>query len=444
MTDPLLSKLPMDLGDGLVLRMGRPGDAETLIEFNTRVFDERITGWTRDVVGGEHPTVQPADFTVVEDNRGKAIVSSLCLISQTWACSGVPFRVGRAELVATNPEYRRRGLIRKQFEVLHALSAAKGELMQVVSGVPWFYRQFGYEMGINLAGNRCLQSDYLSKLSERGPEPFLLRPIDASDRAFVRELYGESMRHQVYAAFRSDREWEYEFTGRCLSNTRRREWLMVQTAQGERVGFVQYLPCLASPQWRMFRIYQVELRPGISYLNAAPSLLRGFWEKGKAMVSAGELACAELEGVELAMEREHPLFDCLATQDVRVLKPTPWYVRVPEMAAFLRQIRPALERRLVGTLAEGHSGELKVSFYRGGIRLKFERGQILAVEDWKPDSVTSGDARFPAGTFLHLVCGWRRVDEIAENYPDAVASQEAAVLLDLLFPPYRGRPWLLS
>lgn len=444
MTQPLLAKLPMDLGGGLVMRMGRAEDAGPLIEFNTRIFDDRITGWTHDLVCGGHPSVQPADFTIVEDTRTKAIVSSLCLISQMWSCGGVPFRAGRAELVATDPEYRRRGLIRRQFDVLHALSAAKGEVMQVVSGVPWFYRQFGYEMGIQLAGNRCLRSEDLSDLSQRGPEPFRLRPCATSDRAFIRELYAQSMRREVFAGQRSDTEWEYEFTGRCQSNTRRREWLIVQTAQGERAGFVQYLPCLASPQWRMFRIYQVELVPGVSWLNATPSLLRGFWEQGQAMAAAGELACPSLDGVELAMEREHPLFECLAPEHVQVLKPTPWYIRVPDMAAFLHQIRPAFAPRLAGTLAEGHSGEIKVSFYRGGIRLELEQGQVKAVEEWKPDSVISGDARFPGGTFLQLVCGWRRVGELAENYPDCVASHDAAVLLDLLFPPFRGRPWLLS
>ena len=37
---------------------------------------------------------------------------------QTWTYGGVPFEVGRPELVATHPDYRRRGLVRAQFEAV--------------------------------------------------------------------------------------------------------------------------------------------------------------------------------------------------------------------------------------------------------------------------------------------------------------------------------------
>ena len=39
-----------------------------------------------------------------------------------------PRVVGRPEAVGTRPEYRRRGLVRAQFEVIHAWSAERGEL----------------------------------------------------------------------------------------------------------------------------------------------------------------------------------------------------------------------------------------------------------------------------------------------------------------------------
>lgn len=423
----VLSQTPIDLGDGLSLRMGRLEDADSLVDFNTRVFDERITGWTRDLISGGHPTVQPGDFTIVEDTRTKEIVSSLCLISQTWAYSGVPFPVGRAELVATNSEYRRRGLIRKQFEVLHALSAAKGELMQVIVGVEWFYRQFGYEMGIQLIGNRCVDSKRLSSMAALESEPLRLRPAAAADHAFIRELYGEVAQRQVYAAVRSPEQWDYEFIGRTQSNTRRREWLIIESAQGERVGYAQYLPCLASPQWLMFRVYQLELKPGVCYLNAAPVLLRLLWTKAQAMVAAGELPCAGLHGLEFALEREHPLFQALPRDGMREIKAGPWYCRVPDMTAFLNRVRRALEGHLKGTVAEGYSGELRLNFFRSGIRLEFERGRIKLVENWMPETVSSGDARFPGASFAHLVWGWRRFHQLAECYPDCSATDEAAV-----------------
>src|SRR5437870_13658824 len=79
-----LSRLPIDLGGKLVLRLAGPDKRDALVEFNTRMFGDRVTLWTRDLLSGRHPTVQAADFTLVEDTHHCKIVSSMCLISQTW------------------------------------------------------------------------------------------------------------------------------------------------------------------------------------------------------------------------------------------------------------------------------------------------------------------------------------------------------------------------
>jgi hypothetical protein len=86
-----------------------------------------VGAWTADLIGGKHPVVTPADFTVVvdtnvlEDGRPK-LVSSLVLLSQTWSYDGLEFGFGQPELVGTLPGYRRRGLVRVQMDAVHELS----------------------------------------------------------------------------------------------------------------------------------------------------------------------------------------------------------------------------------------------------------------------------------------------------------------------------------
>jgi Acetyltransferase (GNAT) domain len=443
-TDSIPSQMPVSCGDNLVLRLACPDDVAELIDFNTRIFDERITDWTADVAGGRHPTVQANDFTVVEDIREKKIVSSVCLISQTWSYGGIPFQVGRPELVATDPEYRRRGLVRKQFDAIHARSAAKGELLQVITGVDWFYRQFGYDMGVKLWGSRCVNKMDLPSLKEGESEGYRLRPVTSDDHGFIRDVHDQAGHGQLFAARRSPEEWEYEFTGRSKANTRRREWLILEDTEGERLGYVQYLPCLPLLHLPLFRISQVELKAGVGYLNVMPSLLRGLWEKALALFATGELPCKELQGLELALERDHPLYRAIPKNLVRDLKPSPWYIRIPDRVAFLRKIRPALENHLVGTVAEGYSGELKLNFFRSGIQLVFEHGRISAIENWQPGEVWQGDARLPDASFLQLVCGWHRFQEIAGNVAECWATHEASVLLDCLFPSFHGKAWVLA
>src|SRR3990172_5714663 len=172
-----------DLGDGLILRRATPADAEALSAFNGRIHsdagpeqpDLRVAAWTRDLLAGNHPTFDAADFTIVEDTRTGAIVSSLNLISQTWSYAGIEFGVGRPELVGTHPDYRRRGLVRAQFEVIHQWSAERGEMVQAITGIPWYYCQFGYEMGLELGGGRIGYTPNIPKLKDGESEPYRVR-----------------------------------------------------------------------------------------------------------------------------------------------------------------------------------------------------------------------------------------------------------------------------
>ena len=172
-----------DLGDGLVLRHGCVEDAEPLAAFNADVHRDdgatepsaTIAAWTRDLSSRPHPSFTPADFTIVEDTRTGAIVSSLNLISQTWSYGGIDLPAGRPELVGTAPDYRRRGLVRAQFDVVHRWSAARGELMQGITGIPYYYRQFGYEMAVDLGGGRVAYAPHVPDAQAGRGEP-LPRP----------------------------------------------------------------------------------------------------------------------------------------------------------------------------------------------------------------------------------------------------------------------------
>ncbi len=62
-------------------------------------------------------------------------------------------------MVATDARYRNRGLVRALFEMIHARSSAEGHLVQAITGIPYFYRQFGYEYVLDLDGSRILPVD---------------------------------------------------------------------------------------------------------------------------------------------------------------------------------------------------------------------------------------------------------------------------------------------
>jgi len=105
-------------------------------------------------MSGDHPACDASDFTVIEDTTTGSIVSSACLIRQRFSYEEVELDAGLPELVGTHPDYRRRGLVGEQFEVLHRWSKERGHLMQAIAGIPYYYRRFGYEMAVWMGKGR--------------------------------------------------------------------------------------------------------------------------------------------------------------------------------------------------------------------------------------------------------------------------------------------------
>ena len=137
----------------------------------------------------------------MEDIASGKIVSSLNLISQTWSYAGIPFGVGRPELVGMLPEYRNRGLVRLQFEVVHGWSAQRGELVQAITGIPYYYRQFGYEMGLDLDIGRFGYKPHVPRLKDGETESYRIRPAVEADLGFISSLYKSACcRYRVRAA----------------------------------------------------------------------------------------------------------------------------------------------------------------------------------------------------------------------------------------------------
>ena len=109
---------------------------------------------------------------------------------------------------------------------------------------------------------------------------------------------------------------------------------------------------------------------------------------------------------------DHPVYQALGNALPVVNEPYAWYIRVPDLPAFIRHVTPALEKRLEDSIAVGYSGELKISFYKDGLRLVFEKGKLKEVESWKPQSGDDGSAAFPSfGCFPSGVNVFRRQDQ---------------------------------
>lgn len=429
------SQLPRDLGDGLVLRWAAPADTEALAQFNGAIHGDGqvnpfVAGYTRDLISEQHPTTGPGNFTVVEDTQaGGKIVSSLCLIPQTWTYAGIPFGVGRPEIVGTDPAYRRRGLVRAQMDAVHARSAELGHLVQGITGILWYYRQFGYEYALALGGGRQTPLSSVPKLKDGESEAYRLRPMAVDDIPFAMPLYDRACARSLVACPRSADYWRYLLTGPTPGSFEHRPYRTIQTAQGQPVGYF-------NPQLEMwgswFVASELELVAEAPWRDVLPPVLRGLREMAEAEAKHQK---KDVTALYFSFGTEHPAFT--AAPDLMPLPRSTyaWYLRVADLPAFLQLITPALEERLAVSPCAGHTGAVLISQFTSGVQLRFERGRLAAITAWQPtDGRDDSRASFPPLVFLKLLFGYQSLAEIKAAFPDCQMPDEAAALLDVLFP----------
>ena len=438
MDKPIKNKeLIRDLGGGLILRRSSSADAEALADFCGRIhsdegFDQpdlHIAAWTRDLLTRPHPTFSANDFTVVEETSSGRIVSTLNLISQTWSYEGIKFGVGRPELVGSLPEFRNRGLVRLQFEEVHKWSKERGEMVQAITGIPFYYRQFGYEMAIDLDGRRYGHEAHIPKLKEGEEEQVHVRAAQETDLSFIAKTYDEIRKRNMIVCERTAELFRYERGSQDIEHafalTR-----IIEDKTGEPVGYFKHLTHISNGSLRA-NFY--ELTAGASWLDVTPAVVRYLWNTGQEYAKRDGKPCISFG---FALGEAHPAYDVLGNRLPDVRGSYAWYVRVPDLTGFLTHIKPVLEKRLAESSATGYSGAIKISFYRTGLRLIIEHGHIKVIEPWKPNLYPDeGDIAFPNLTFLQMIFGHRTYEELHYAFPDCWCESESArVVLNALFP----------
>ena len=448
---------------GFGLRPAALSDRQALVEFNSRVHhsredappDEGIGFWTDDLISGALPGSAPGDLLLVERNGGDQAVSciaaSLCLISQQWtyadAGASVDFGVGRIELVGSDPAYRGRGLVRALFGAVHQLSRGKGEMLQAISGIPYFYRQFGYERALEMpAGRGCHPARVLS-LGE--PGVYRVRPAEPADLAFIRESAERMARRYLVSCRRGPELWRYELDGRNRASFIASRLAVIETEDGVRAGFMAHSAAVNPPRNTSISVELFEMESGHSWTQAAQAALHYLRKVGEASTRGGK---ARFDGIHFWLGETHPLFQVAPSMLPEVLEGGCWYIRVEELPAMLAHLAPVLEARLAGSILAGYSGDLLLSFYRSGVRMAFRDGRLSAAVPWQPQPSrrdytpdAHGHASFPDLVFLKLLFGYRSLSELLYAFPDIkVHGDEPRALLEILFPKRPSLVWPLA
>jgi hypothetical protein len=424
------------LDDGLVLRPATRADAEELAEFNGSMHADGdvpagpLADWTLDLMTVDHPTFDAdRDVTVVEDTATGRIVSALFLIPQVWSYAGIEMLVGQPELIATHPDYRRRGLIREQFDVIHAHSDPD-HLWQYISGIPWYYRQFGYSYALDFVPSALW---WLRDADPAGPSGYALRPAVAADIAFLAEVEAAA-RRPLLTAVRGTEGWALELRRRPGSLPACEVHVIEHTLDGATVP-IGYVVNTRSRIRERVLVFAFELAPGRSWLEPTAAVLAALRERAREDPM-------KPKAVRLALAPEHPAVRCAATKLSRGPGSSyGFYVRVPDTVRLLERVKPVLESRLADSPAAGHTGRVTVDLYTYALAISLLDGRITAIERG-PSSPDDADVALPIEAFLTVVFGSRSLVQVDRDVADCQVQTDAgALLVDVLFPRMALGPW---
>jgi hypothetical protein len=394
-----------------------------------------LAAWTRDLFELPRPTFRvERDVTVVEDTASGRIVSALFLVPQVWSYAGVPVSVGQPELIATHPEYRRRGLVRAQFEVIHQQSRADGQLWQFISGIPWYYRQFGYSYAVDLPHRPIV---WLRGAAPPASKEYALRAACAGDVAALAEIELDGTSGTSLGPRRGTEGFALELARRPDGLVSSEIHVVESSRTSRPVGYVAHPRQLVNG---LLSVHAFELRRDTAWLGPTAAVLSHLDHRVRHHRDGPG------RGLRLALPDGHPMLRCATTR----LGSGPGgsyglYVRVPDIVEVLRAVVTALEARLAASPACGWTGDLRIDLYTGILLLRFERGRLAAVDRAGPPTEgddANVDASIPRDAFLHLLFGNRTIAELERTIPDCILKTDTgALLLEVLFPSLGLSRW---
>lgn len=444
-----------DLGHGLIIRWSTAADIEKLGLLLSTVHrdsaDEPLNIVSQDLprtlMSGNFPFMDTGDFAVVEDTSRpeRPIVACTCLWRHPWRYADLPLTVGRPEYVATDPAYRNRGLVRRLFDLVHARSAAEGHLLQAITGITYFYRQFGYEYVLDLEGSRTVYFAQIPAKTGDEPEPYQLRPATLADMPMLQEFYNQQRDHSLIWHEPSAAYWRWIIN--YWLDPAVQSQAAIRSVKGRHLMIVDNQQRTVGSTWVRTRRWGRALAvvPNLSNLSdldrpaLVASLLRLLrdWGQQTPGSDADTPPCSELR-IDLGLD--HPLYSLIGDKiALAVERPYAWYVRVPDLPAFLRHIAPVLEQRLAQSVLAGYTGELKFDLHRDGLHFRFTQGKLTAVEPWRqPAYGDEAHAGAPPLVFLQLLLSYRSLAELMAFYPDVWAYDKNKLLVNTLFPKLRS------
>jgi predicted N-acetyltransferase YhbS len=356
-----------------------------------------------------HPIMTLKDFFVIK-HHGK-IIASLNLIPVRWSIGGVPLKVAEMGCVATLTGYRHRGLQRRLIKEFHMQATKREYDLCAIEGIPYFYRQFGYEYAIPLNEETRIRldqiPDYESKLD--------IRPFTEKDISKAMQLLMQSQRKFYIHAARDEQIWKMQQQTSLASGSKFDSFAVEK--DGDMLG---YLRISDKPETK--ELILRETADTDYYTGKA--ILKFLKDTGKQ------------HGFETLIANtsyREPLSEQLvALGAIQRIPPYAWQIRIIDYVKIFEKMKTLFEKRLATSPYCHLTEKLNFNFRRYTVEVSVEDGVIPNIQ--KSESNEDRTIGLNPLVFTQLLLGHRSRNELEMIYPDFGIRQSHKHLIDVLFP----------
>lgn len=335
-------------------------------------------------------------FVAVEDEN---ILSCAGVFPGQLHCGEVSVGAGAIEFVATREDAEGRGLVRQLMDRIHETAPERGEMVQWIVGITYFYRRFGYEYAIPVEGS----IEIAAGASPPTPPGWSVDPLSAAEVPDLAKAQSAAARQADVALAPTRRMWDVYHRSPVY------ELIVAHSKGGHGYG----------------RIYDYE---GDRYLfdvvaetkDAAAALINAASNDGQS---------------ELTVMPRHSARNQLAAFGDTEPSGDAYYVRVADPVALLEAIRPILSKRLAA-YDRTATGEGLISLYQSSIRFDYADGKVGPMRRGPAEQapISKGGSGVAPDRIVSLLVGPLGAERLAELNPD-VNLGEQEDLMKALFPP---------
>ena len=357
-----------------------------------------------------HPKMTLSNIYVIKD-KGE-MVSTLNLIPVTWEIGGIPLKVAEMGHVGTLPEYCGRGLIRRLVGEFHKDVERQGYDLAVIEGIPYFYRQFGYEYSIPLLEETRIRLDYIPKYETK----VNIRRFTENDVPLAMDLLERAQSKFHVRTVRSKTIWMVQHRTSIASDPEPFEAYAAEE-RGRLVAYFRIRKMSKEKELLLTEISEVDQ-------VAAEAVLDFLKDYGIR---------ENLETLSANVSYEEPFSKFLVCLGgVRRVPTYAWQIRITDYVGIFHKLKRMLEKRLSNSPHYRLTETLNFNFRMFTIRVTVKKGRIIDIQKIQTSE------RSPIGlnplAFIQLLTGYKNREELEATYPDVRIALSHRYLIDILFP----------